>query len=39
MTTVNQDGSPHAVPVVFGVVGDEIVSPIDHKPKIGRTLA
>jgi PPOX class probable F420-dependent enzyme len=38
MTTLNEDGSPHAVPVVFGVMGEEIVSPIDHKPKSGQTL-
>jgi PPOX class probable F420-dependent enzyme len=39
MTTVNDVGGPHAVPVVFAVMGDEIVSPIDHKPKTGQTLA
>jgi PPOX class probable F420-dependent enzyme len=39
MTTVDPDGSPHAVPVVFALFGDEIVSPIDHKPKTGKTLA
>jgi PPOX class probable F420-dependent enzyme len=38
MTTIGTDGSPHSVPVVFASVGDEIVSPIDHKPKTGRTL-
>ena len=38
MTTVARDGSPHAVPVVFASVGDEIISPIDHKPKQGLTL-
>jgi PPOX class probable F420-dependent enzyme len=38
MTTLGKE-SPHAVPVVFAVVGNEIVSPIDHKPKSGRTLA
>ena len=35
MTTLDPDGSPHAVPVVFALVGNEIVSPIDHKPKSG----
>jgi PPOX class probable F420-dependent enzyme len=35
MTTVARDGSPHAVPVVFACNGDEIISPIDHKPKLG----
>jgi PPOX class probable F420-dependent enzyme len=38
MTTIQADGSPHSVPVVFASVGDQIVSPIDHKPKTGRTL-
>lgn len=35
MTTIDADGSAHSVPVVFAVVGDEVVSPIDHKPKSG----
>lgn len=39
MTTVDPDGGPHAVPVVFARFGDEIVSPIDHKPKTGHILA
>lgn len=39
MTTISKDGSPHAVPVVFARAGDEIVSPIDHKPKSGTVMA
>ena len=39
MTTLAVDGSPHSVPVVFARVGEEIVSPIDHKPKTGQVLA
>lgn len=39
MSTVARDGSAHSVPVVFAVTGDEIVSPIDHKPKSGRVMA
>ncbi|MGH2752274.1 MAG: pyridoxamine 5'-phosphate oxidase family protein [Actinomycetota bacterium] len=39
MTTVDAGGAPHSVPVVFAVIGQEIVSPIDHKPKSGRMLA
>jgi PPOX class probable F420-dependent enzyme len=39
MTTLDSDGSAHSVPVVFAVVDDEIVSPIDHKPKTGQVLA
>ena len=38
MTTLDPDGRGHSVPVVFVVIGDEIVSPIDHKPKSGRRL-
>ena len=38
MTTISPDGSPHSVPVVFAAVEDEIVSPIDHKPKSGEVL-
>ena len=39
MSTVAADGSPHAVPVVFALVENEIVSPIDHKPKSGKVMA
>jgi PPOX class probable F420-dependent enzyme len=39
MTTAGPDGSAHSVPVVFALAGDEIVSPIDHKPKTGAVLA
>ncbi len=35
MSTIDPDGHPHSVPVVFAVAGEEIVSPIDHKPKTG----
>ena len=39
MTTISADGAAHSVPVVFARVGDEIISPIDHKPKTGDILA
>ncbi len=39
LTTIARDGSGHTVPMVFVVIGDELVSPIDHKPKTGRVLA
>ncbi len=39
MTTIARDGGAHSVPVVFALVGDQIVSPIDHKPKSGRVMA
>ncbi len=38
LTTLDPDGSGHSVPIGFVVIGDEIVSPIDHKPKSGRKL-
>lgn len=31
-------GSIHSVPIVFVVVGNEIFSPVDGKPKSGKTL-
>lgn len=37
-TTIDPHGWPHAVPVVYVVRGDEIVTPIDDKPKTGREL-
>jgi PPOX class probable F420-dependent enzyme len=39
MTTIGAEGSAHSVPIVYVVDGDEIVSPIDHKPKSGQVLA
>ncbi len=38
-TSVDGAGRPHAVPVVFAVYGDRIVTPIDKKPKTTRSLA
>ena len=39
LTTIAPDGRGHTVPVLFVVIGNEIVLPIDHKPKTGRQLA
>jgi PPOX class probable F420-dependent enzyme len=39
LTTLAPDGSGHSVPIVFVVIDDEIVTPIDRKPKTGRVLA
>lgn len=39
LATVNPDGTPHLVPIVFVVVGDLIYSPIDGKPKRDGRLA
>jgi PPOX class probable F420-dependent enzyme len=38
LTTIDSHGRPHAVPVCFAIVGGEIVSALDQKPKSGRTL-
>lgn len=38
LTTIDPDGRGHSVPMVYVVMGDEIVSPIDHKPKSGKAL-
>jgi PPOX class probable F420-dependent enzyme len=39
LATVGPDRTPHLVPVVFARVGGLLWSPIDGKPKTGRTLA
>jgi len=33
LATVRPDGRPHVVVVTFAVVGDTVVTAIDHKPK------
>ncbi len=33
LATVRPDGTPHVVPVTFGVVSNRIVTMVDHKPK------
>ena len=33
LATVNDDGSPHLVPVTFDLTADTIVIAVDHKPK------
>ncbi|MGW1610410.1 TIGR03668 family PPOX class F420-dependent oxidoreductase [Streptomyces sp. NPDC002285] len=33
LATVDPEGRPHLVPVVFALRGDEIVTAVDHKPK------
>jgi PPOX class probable F420-dependent enzyme len=39
LTTVDEQGRPHAVPVCFAIVEGSICSALDHKPKSGKTLA
>lgn len=38
LATVRPDGKPHVVPVTFAIVGDNIVTAVDHKPKTTRDL-
>jgi PPOX class probable F420-dependent enzyme len=38
LATVDPEGRPHLVPVVFAVHGDEIVTAVDGKPKRSRQL-
>jgi PPOX class probable F420-dependent enzyme len=38
LATVDRDGVPHLVPMVFAVVGDVIFSAVDAKPKRSRRL-
>ena len=38
LATADGEGRPHAVPVVFAVYDDDIVTPIDRKPKTTRAL-
>ena len=38
LATAGPDGVPHLVPIVFGVLGDLIVTAVDAKPKRTRNL-
>jgi PPOX class probable F420-dependent enzyme len=38
LATVRPDGGPHVVPVTIAVVGGNIVTAVDHKPKTTRDL-
>ncbi|HET9650217.1 MAG TPA: TIGR03668 family PPOX class F420-dependent oxidoreductase [Microlunatus sp.] len=38
LATVNPDGSPHLVVVVFALVGDTVYTAVDSKPKRSRQL-
>ena len=38
LATVDADGRPHLVPIVFGLAGDTLYSAVDAKPKRSRTL-
>ncbi|SDH34709.1 TIGR03668 family PPOX class F420-dependent oxidoreductase [Nonomuraea jiangxiensis] len=34
LATVGADGAPHLVPVTFAVLGEAVVTAVDHKPKV-----
>jgi PPOX class probable F420-dependent enzyme len=38
LATLNADGRPHLVPIVFALSGDTLYSAVDAKPKRSRTL-
>jgi PPOX class probable F420-dependent enzyme len=38
LATLDADGRPHVVPIVFVLVGDSLYSAVDAKPKRSRTL-
>ena len=38
LATLDADGRPHVVPIVFALVGDTLYSAVDEKPKRSRTL-
>lgn len=38
LATVDPDGRPHLVPIVFVLLGDVLYSAVDAKPKSSRTL-
>jgi PPOX class probable F420-dependent enzyme len=38
LATVDADGRPHVVPIVFVVAGDDVWSAVDRKPKSTRAL-
>lgn len=33
LATVDESGAPHVVPITFAVVGDQLFTAVDHKPK------
>jgi PPOX class probable F420-dependent enzyme len=38
LATVRPDGSPHVVVITFAIVGDDVVTAVDEKPKTTRHL-
>lgn len=39
LATINPDGTPNLVPVVFALDGDRLVTAVDQKPKRSKNLA
>jgi PPOX class probable F420-dependent enzyme len=39
LATINPDGSPHIIPIVYAIVGDRLVTAVDQKPKRDPNLA
>jgi len=39
LATINPDGSPHVIPIVYAVLGDRLVTGVDQKPKRDLNLA
>ena len=38
LATIDRDGRPHLVPIVFALEGETLYSAVDRKPKLSRTL-
>jgi PPOX class probable F420-dependent enzyme len=38
LSTIDPRGRPHSVPIIFAIDGEDMVTPIDRKPKTGRLL-
>lgn len=39
LATINPDGSPHVIPIVYAIVEDRLVTAVDKKPKRDPNLA
>ncbi len=39
LATINPDGTPHVIPIVYALLGDRLVTVVDQKPKRDLNLA
>ena len=39
LATINPDGTPHVIPIVYAVLGERLVTGVDQKPKRDLNLA